>query len=204
MRVAWSLLFVCCSLPSERARETPPGITNAGLSGDESSSDESSGSSSSGSTRSALDSVGASSTGVGSESTDTSSSSGSETTGELFQTSSSELDTTGLDTSSSGDPKEPQPEMGLWSSCLESQDCLEPLDGCFLYLDEDMMPKDGYCTILCEEDVECGPQGQCIHFGEKMNEWACGLPCLETTDCFQGMECLPFLLPYQAQVSLCV
>ncbi len=110
------------------------------------------------------------------------------------ETSSGEMETTSGTTGNMG-PNDPQPDSGLYEHCLSNRICDLPVtDGCFIVYNEEQMPQDGYCTVLCNDVVACGPQPNvpatqvCVF--ATPNQKICALLCTKTEDCPGGMSCV--------------
>lgn len=97
------------------------------------------------------------------------------------------------DSSSTGDRPDPQPNEGLYQSCLSTEECDPVLtDGCFLITNEDMQIEDGYCTILCGDVVDCGEApmvGGMQVCAMVLDSKICAILCMIDEDCPQGMFC---------------
>lgn len=115
-------------------------------------------------------------------------------------------DTTGVITTrttdtTTGDPpgKDPQPDSGLYESCLENAVCDANTDGCFTIADANMNIIAGYCTLLCTKAADCGPAldvpATQVCLPISADQKVCGYKCADTEDCPTGMDCLEINLP---------
>ena len=106
-------------------------------------------------------------------------------------------------------PKDPQPNNGLYESCVNNDPCdLDLTDGCFTITDSmTMMVIDGYCTILCNNVNDCGPAPKAPAvqecFAISANQKVCGLKCKGVADCPTGMACTGLSLPNNQTGSYC-
>jgi len=122
-----------------------------------------------------------------------------ETTGEINEGTSGSQGTTqgSSDTGSgtSGVMPDPQPIDGLYKTCSDNAECdLRLTDGCFIITNADMEIEDGFCTLLCNDVMDCGmrpanilgaPVCAEITPGQKI----CAIMCMDSLDCPGGMLC---------------
>ncbi len=96
-----------------------------------------------------------------------------------------------------GDGNGGQPQDGMYSHCLDANECSAPTNLC-IQIQVDMVIQDGFCTVTgCSNPaVSCDPSpggtATPICVGVMVNgmaEQACALDCSANKTCPMGMEC---------------
>lgn len=86
-----------------------------------------------------------------------------------------------------------QPAIGLYAQCGQNGPECDPYltDGCFQLFDENMAEVDGFCTLFCESNLDCGslPGAACALQVENPPKKACAITCNKNADCPQDMIC---------------